>query len=105
MAGVSSHRNTPQLNPADTDRLLEQTILTLLDARAADSSICPSEVARAVASVSWRDLMGPTRDAARRLVAAGTVEVTQGGTVVDPATTRGPIRIRRTARVEESGSS
>jgi hypothetical protein len=37
----------------------------------------------------------PTREAARRLVAAGEVEVTQRGVVVDPATARGPVRIRR----------
>ena len=34
-------------------------------------------------------------DAAARLVAAGDVEVTQGGSVVDVATARGPVRIRR----------
>ncbi len=40
--------------------------------------------------------MQPARDAAGRLVAAGEVEVTQGGEVVDLATATGPIRIRRT---------
>jgi hypothetical protein len=29
------------------------------------------------------------------MAAAGTVEVTQGGAVVDVATARGPVRIRR----------
>jgi hypothetical protein len=43
----------------------------------------------------WRDLMEPARQAARRLVAAGDVEITQGGHVVDPSTAKGPIRIRR----------
>lgn len=33
--------------------------------------------------------------AARRLVAAQDVEITQGGVVVDPATAKGPWRIRR----------
>lgn len=39
--------------------------------------------------------MEPTRQAARRLVAAGEVEITQQGRVVDPSTAKGPIRIRK----------
>ena len=79
-----------------TDRRLEETILELLDARAATSTICPSDAARAVGSEDdWRDLMEPARRAARRLVADGVVDITQGGQVVDPSTAKGPIRIRR----------
>lgn len=78
-----------------TDAALEQTITTLLAARARGTTICPSEAARAVGGERWRDLMEPARAAARRLVAAGEVEVTQGGHVVDPSTAKGPIRIRR----------
>ena len=66
---------------------------------AAGATICPSEAARAVAGDAdedaWRALMEPARRAARRLVAAGEVEITQGGKVVDPSTAKGPIRIRR----------
>ena len=80
----------------DTDRALEASILDLLAARSRTSTICPSEAARAVGSDDgWRELMEPARRAARRLVAAGEVEVTQGGRVVDPSTAKGPIRIRR----------
>jgi hypothetical protein len=78
-----------------TDTALEAAILTLLDARARAATICPSEAARAVDAEGWRALMEPARSAARRLVAAGEVEITQGGRVVDPSTCRGPIRIRR----------
>ncbi len=78
----------------DTDRRLEQSILSLLDDRAGGATICPSEVARALGGEDWRDLMEPARAAARRLTAAGRVEITQGGKVVDPSTARGPIRIR-----------
>jgi hypothetical protein len=74
---------------------LEQRILALLDARAATSSICPSDVARDLAPDDWRPLMQPVRDAAARLADAGRVEVTQGGEVVDVRTARGPVRIRR----------
>ena len=73
---------------------LERTILDLLKSRTIESSICPSEVARVVAPETWRDLMETTRRAASRLVAAGSVEIIQGGRVVDPSTARGPIRIR-----------
>ncbi|MBM7508984.1 hypothetical protein JOE61_002798 [Nocardioides salarius] len=90
----------------DTDRALEASILDLLAARSRASTICPSEAARAVGGgggdgdagddgEAWRELMEPARRAARRLVAAGEVEVTQGGRVVDPSTAKGPIRIRR----------
>lgn len=78
-----------------SERALERAVLDLLAARAEGATICPSEVARAVGGADWRALMEPTRAAARRLVASGEVEITQGGTVVDPATARGPIRIRR----------
>jgi hypothetical protein len=79
----------------DVDRDLEQAITDLLDARAAGKTICPSEAARRVDPEGWRDLMEPARRAARRLVAAGSVEVTQQGRVVDPSTAKGPIRLRR----------
>ncbi|MFE9118249.1 DUF3253 domain-containing protein [Streptomyces sp. NPDC007172] len=81
----------------ETDRRLERTILELLKARSASSSICPSDAARAAYEGDddgWRALMEPTRRAARRLVAKGEVEVLQGGRPVDPQTARGPIRIR-----------
>jgi hypothetical protein len=97
------------------DRELEASILSLLAGRASDATICPSEAARAVAAGvqndenranggaddtdraedAWRELMEPARRAARRLVATGEVEVTQGGQVVDPSTAKGAIRIRR----------
>lgn len=79
-------------------RDLEAAVLRLLDARAAGATICPSEAARAVGGEDWRPLMEPARAAARRLVVAGDVEVTQGGRVVDPSTARGPVRVRRVRR-------
>lgn len=80
------------------DRELERVTLALLEARAGGATICPSEVARAVGGedeADWRPLLEPARRAARRLVAAGRVEITQRGRVVDPSTARGPIRVRR----------
>ncbi|MCK5929892.1 MAG: DUF2256 and DUF3253 domain-containing protein, partial [Nocardioides sp.] len=80
---------------SDTDRALEASIRSLLDSRKGGATICPSEAAREVGGEDWRDLMEPARRAARRLVAAGEVEITQGGKVVDPSTAKGPIRVRR----------
>ena len=81
----------------DVGARLEQAISDLLDLRRAGTTICPSEADRKVDADAWRDLMPAAREAAGRLAAAGRVEVTQGGTVVDVATARGPVRIRRPA--------
>jgi hypothetical protein len=82
------------------DEQLERALLTLLEQRSSGATVCPSEAARAVSGSAdddeaWRPLMEPARAAARRLVAAGEVEITQRGVVVDPSTARGPIRVRR----------
>lgn len=82
----------------ETDSALEDAIVGLLGARARDASICPSEAARQVGGESWQSLMEPTRMAARRLVAQGKVQITQGGKVVDPSRAKGPIRIRLARR-------
>lgn len=76
------------------DDLLESTMLDLLGKRAATSSICPSDVARAVGGDDWRALMVDTRRVAWLLVDEGRVRITQGDEAVDRATVRGPIRIR-----------
>ena len=43
----------------------------------------------------WREMMGPVREAACRLEAAGAIEILQKGKVVEPSRARGPIRLRR----------
>jgi hypothetical protein len=83
------------VDPATRDQELERAVLALLSARAPGATICPSEAARAIGGDGWRDLMEPARAVARDLVDRGEVEITQGGEVVDPATARGPIRVRR----------
>ena len=77
------------------DTALEDAIVQLLNARARDASICPSEAARAVGGESWQSLMDPARKAARRLVPQEKVQITQAGKVVDPSRAKSPIRIRR----------
>lgn len=84
-----------------TDRL-ELALLEMLDRRAPGATVCPSEAARQLSGSpddpdAWRPLMEPARDAVRRLVAEGAVEVTQRGEVVDLDDVRGPVRVRRRA--------
>lgn len=80
---------------SDDGERLEAEILSKLGERAHGATLCPSEVARAVAKEpEWRALMEPVRRAARRLVAKGLLDITQGGRVVDGSTARGPIRLR-----------
>ncbi len=83
--------------------LLENEILRLLAERGAKAdgslkTICPSEVARAVAGsedrVKWEPLMQPVRDAAAKLVNEGKLVFTQRGRIVDGATAKGPLRLR-----------
>ncbi|TFV69028.1 DUF3253 domain-containing protein [Blastococcus sp. CT_GayMR20] len=79
----------------DVGARLERSIEDLLDRRRPEASICPSEAARAVDPEGWRELMPEARAAAGRLAAAGSVEVTQAGQVVEVATAPGPVRVRR----------
>jgi len=76
-------------------RRLEAQLVALVDARGRGASVCPSEVARAVRAESWQELVEPVRRAGRRLAARGELVFTQRGRVVDPATARGPVRLRR----------
>jgi hypothetical protein len=80
---------------SDIGDRLEKVILTLLAKRKPGDTICPSEAARIVAGTTeWQPLMEPARSAARRLVAAGKIVITQKSRVVDPSTARGPIRLK-----------
>lgn len=84
--------------PGEADTALETAILGLLSERGRDKTICPSEAAKLVGGQDtrrdWEGLMEPARAAARRLVAAGRIVMTQHGRVVDPSTTRGAIRLK-----------
>ena len=88
--GQQCKRNKPK----DFDKALEAKILELLADRGRGKTICPSEAARVLKPEEWQPLMERTRQAARRLVAQGKLEITQKGQVVDPSTAKGPIRLR-----------
>lgn len=90
---------------------LEALLLDLVRQRGPQSSLCPSEVARAWQRAcpavgpgeAWRQWMEPTRQAGRELHRRGLVEFTQRGRPVDPDRARGPIRLRWTGRTEAPG--
>ena len=74
---------------------LRAAILALATHRGPDSSICPSDAARAIGGEGWRELTDDSRSTALALARDGDVEITQRGEVVDPGQLpRGPIRIR-----------
>ena len=94
---MPTHPSTP---PADT-AAIEAAILHLLQARGPGKSICPSEAARALAP-DWHSLLGPVRRVAIALAQAGRLEILRKGQPIDPADTRGVIRLRSTTQPDPS---
>jgi len=83
----------PCVDPA----AVAQAILRLCTARGPAKSICPSEVARALAGSDetvWRFLMPTVRREAFRLAEAGAIEVLRKGKPATQAEARGVIRLR-----------
>ena len=83
---------------AFTDNDIEIDILGLLADRSPASSICPSDVARALIGeeAEWRALMPQVREVAKRMANDGVIRVTQGDSEVTiDEHLRGPIRLRR----------
>jgi hypothetical protein len=78
---------------------IEAEILRRVEARGEGKTICPSEVARALAGQDdFRRLMPRVRESAAELADRGEIAVTQKGEPVDARTARGPIRLGRQAR-------
>lgn len=78
------------MTPSTAD--IRAETLRQLAARGTGKTICPSEVARALAQ-DWRALMVDVRAVAADLSAQGRIVVTQRGTVVDATSAVGPIRL------------
>ena len=76
---------------------IEATILDLIAARNPAATVCPSEVARALAAdgAPWRPWMPHVRQVAQSLAEAGRIVVTRGGVPVDATAGGGPIRLGR----------
>lgn len=74
---------------------IEEAILDLCSTRGVGRTICPSEVARYLATneTEWRTLMPEVRRTAAQLQAQGRLHVTQRRKPVDPVSARGPIRL------------
>lgn len=75
---------------------IEATILRLCAERGPEKSICPSEVARALAGPDekrWRLLMHPVREVALRLAREGSIQVLRKGRPIQPDQARGVIRL------------
>ena len=88
MTACSKHTKTSK-----RDRL-EATILELLKARKSGASICPSEAARALFDDDWREQMPWVRSVANEMMQQRQIEICQKGVAVNPATAKGPVRLR-----------
>lgn len=78
----------------EADARIAATIRALTRKRS-ESSIPPSDVARAVGGESWRARMPDVRRVAASLADSGEVVVTQKGETVRIDDAKGPVRIRR----------
>ncbi len=87
-----------QAGLTNVDIKLEKVIMDILQLGKTVTNICPSQAAKKLAGEDdergWRNLMEPTRRAARRLAHQGKICITQGGKVVDPSRFKGPIRLK-----------
>lgn len=84
--------SAPRIDEAEIARVMRE----LVAARGAGKTICPSEVARAVAGPDeklWSRLMQPVRREAVRAAKAGEVTIMRKGKPVDPEDFRGVYRI------------
>ena len=78
-----------------TDFEIEAAMLHLIAQRGKYSSACPSEVARALSTDGWRELLPRVRQVAVQLQRQNQLDIAQGGVSVSNLNTlRGPIRIR-----------
>ena len=81
-----------------TDSDIADALFRLLDSRSPTATVCPSEVARALApgaETAWRALMPEVRRVASGLAAANLLRVTRKGVPVDAMGPGGPIRLGR----------
>ena len=80
----------------DAATQIEETMLALVSERGPGKTICPSEVARAIAGAdpdAWGRMMQPVRKVAVRLTKEGKVAIMRKGKPVDPDDFKGVYRI------------
>jgi len=102
---MDDHENATDTTPHDLPEAAQSepeanpyvpVILTMVAERGASKSICPSEVARAMAGQNekeWRLLMKPIRAAAVALANEGGIAITRKGKPVDPNAFKGVYRL------------
>lgn len=82
----------------EKDAELEAAIFSLLGDCAPNQGVSPVDAAKLVGGRDsrrdWEALLRPVRVVARRLAAAGRIEVVQHGVAVNPATAKGAIHLR-----------
>jgi len=78
-------------------REYEEKILTLLEKRGADKSICPSEILEP-AEKKDKVKMELVRAAAKKLASQNKIILTQKGKKIDPQNFKGPIRLKLTEK-------
>ena len=79
-----------------SEAAIEETMLRLVAERGPGKTICPSEVARALAGPNpdeWSPLMQPVRRIAVRLTKAGRLAILRKGKPADPDDFRGIYRL------------
>jgi hypothetical protein len=77
----------------DEDHRIEDVLRGLL--RSAPRGVLDTDLAAALSADGGAEQREPARRAARRLAAAGEVDLVQHGRVVDPSHAVGPVLIRR----------
>lgn len=87
-----ARRTAPAIQPATGERAVDIAILSLVAARGAGKSICPTEAAQALGP-DWRGKLSAVRRAAIRLAEAGQIDILRKGKRVEPAEARGVIRL------------
>lgn len=90
--------------PEASDACIEARLRALLGTRAAQATVCPSEVARSLWAdeAQWRAAMPRVRAVAARLGASGVVVLRRAGVELDPAAPGpGPLRVGRGARFDD----
>ncbi|MGB0722585.1 MAG: DUF3253 domain-containing protein [Gammaproteobacteria bacterium] len=79
---------------SDTEQT-QALIVRMVSERGPDKTLCPSEVARALAGTAgdWRQRMDEVHQAVLALHAIGVIRVSQKGAPSDPRWLKGPYRI------------
>ncbi len=88
--------SSPDSRPGIDLDAIEARLLALVAERGPDKSICPSDVARAMAgtdTAAWGPLMTPIRKIAVRLASEGRIVILRKGKPVDPLDFKGVYRL------------